>query len=176
MFNQWAFRSICIAFDFRTLFVRHRGMNEWVEFLRPFDSFPSFLPSFLLSSTYIYLPCYTLGSIFPHLGTHSTIHPRPFVRSFRQQNFHLSLLQSLPALTSIHHATTSTTLNYATPKPSIAPCSFTTCPASEYEALQRNLTLLPAPRSTPCTRIVCVMPFCCDGARERPDCGSSLRV
>jgi hypothetical protein len=108
MFNQWAFRSICIAFDFRTLFVRHRGMNEWVEFLRPFDSFPSFLPSFLLSSTYIYLPCYTLGSIFPS-SRYSLNHPspsvRPFVRSFRQQNSHLSLLQSLPALTSIHYAT-----------------------------------------------------------------------
>jgi hypothetical protein len=147
-------------------------MNGWSFCVLSIHFLP-FLPSFV---TYIYLPCYTLGSIFPHLGTHSTIHPRPFVRSFRQQNFHLSLLQSLPALTSIHHATTSTTLNYATPKPSIAPCSFTTCPASEYEALQRNLTLLPAPRSTPCTRIVCVMPFCCDGARERPDCGSSLRV
>lgn len=138
--------------------------------------FISFLPSFV---TYIYLPCYTLGSIFPS-SRYSLNHPSPsvrsFIRSFRQQNDHLSLLQSLPALTSIHYATTSTTLNYATPNPSIAPCSFTTCPASEYEALQRNLTLLPAPRSTPCTRIVCVMPFCCDGARERPDCGSSLRV
>jgi hypothetical protein len=138
-----------------------------------------FLPSFLLSSTYIYLPCCTLGSISPS-SRYSLNHPSPsvrsFVRSFRQQKFPPFLLQSLPALTSIHHATTSTALNYATPKPSIAPCSFTTCPASEYEALQRNLTLLPAPRSTPCTRIVCVMPFCCDGARERPDCGSSLRV
>jgi hypothetical protein len=120
------------------------------------------LPSFLLPS-YLHISTFTSNNALPQAGTQTTLPPTcnsPFRPLFsRQQKFHLPL-------TSPH---CETTLNYATPNPSIAPCSFTTCPASEYEALQRNLTLLPAPRSTPCTRIVCVMPFCCEGAKERPD-------
>jgi hypothetical protein len=141
---------------------------------RDFHFSPSFQfvsPPFLLSYLHI--------SLTSHLHlSHLPEPPKPFIHLDTQQEISFLSLMS-PQLRNKNNNINNNNINYndyATPNPSIAPCSFTTCPASEYEALQRSLTLLPAPRSTPCTRIVCVMPFCCEGPRERPDCGSSLRV
>lgn len=77
-----------------------------------------------------------------------------------------------------HHALHLLNLHsfYMTPKPPISPISSFFSPPTTYPARHRIFTPPPFPLSTPCKRIVCVMPSLCLGARERPDWGCRWSV